>query len=156
MTSTRLYRWFEAGAYIPIIGDENTHAQSGSPIFGGQKTTFTALALSSRKTSRLTSTRNSGPPMPLSITISLAAYRPASMREWRTPGPSTERIIMISRWISSTQETQRRTDHSLGTGISNEHQDLSYGVYGEYDRRNDDQGLTKGFYLYGRFDRPTD
>jgi outer membrane protein assembly factor BamA len=28
---------------------------------------------------------------------------------------------------------------------------LSYGAYGEFDRRNNDRGLTKGFYLYGRF-----
>lgn len=27
LTSTKLYRYFEASAYIPVIGDENTHAE---------------------------------------------------------------------------------------------------------------------------------
>jgi len=45
-------------------------------------------------------------------------------------------VVPITRWAPGFQ---------TNTKI------FSYGVYGEYDRRNNDQGLTKGFYLYGRF-----
>ncbi len=59
---------------------------------------------------------------------------------------------MISRWISSSQETPASLPiFRWAPGFKRNTKILSYGVYGEYDRRNDDQGLTKGFYLYGRF-----
>ena len=62
------------------------------------------------------------------------------------------RIIMISRWISSCSGNPSVVPITRwAPGFQTNTKIFSYGVYGEYDRRNDDQGLTKGFYLYGRF-----
>jgi Omp85 superfamily domain len=152
VTSTRLYRRFEAGAYIPTIGDENTHAQVWVSYLRRTKDNFYGIGPlfpkdfqtnfdQEQRSVNASFYHDFAPGLQAGVYARVANtgtfngddHNDIPMDQLFSGNPG---VVPITRWAPGFQ---------TNTKI------VSYGVYGEYERRNNDQGLTKGFYLYGRF-----
>src|SRR5262249_22810379 len=59
-----------------------------------------------------------------------------------------DRDIPIDQLFSGDPSIAQRA--LLAPGLNTNTKIFSYGAYGKYDRRNNEHGLTKGVYLYGR------
>ena len=151
LTSSKLYKRFEGEAYIPKIGDEKTHAdfwygyvrRTEDNFFGIG--TFTPL---SAKTNFDIERRGANAGFHRDFTGSLQAgvyvsyinsdaYGGQSSKSPATDGvfSNNPSVTPVTLWIPGLHSGSRV---------------ITYGLYAEYDRRNNAQGLTKGFYLYGR------
>jgi outer membrane protein assembly factor BamA len=152
LSSTKLYRRFEASAYIPVIGDENTHAEIWVSYLRRTKDDFYGIGPRipndfqtnfdlERRAFNATFYHDFAHRLQAGVYVRVANggtfngedKNDIPMDQLFSGNPS---VVPITRWAPGFQ---------TNTKI------LSYGVYGEYDRRNNDQGLTKGVYLYGRF-----
>jgi hypothetical protein len=151
LTSTRWYRRFEAGAYVPKIGDEKTHGEvwfsydrrTRDNFFGVgplyPKTEGTNFDVESRGY-KAALYRDFTPRLQAGVYAQVAnsdAFRgkddkdiPIDALYSGVPNPATP-----ARWLP---------------GLYSPAKIFSYGVFAEYDRRNNDRGLTRGAYFYGR------
>jgi outer membrane protein assembly factor BamA len=152
LTSTKLYRRFEAGAYIPVIGDENTHAEIWVSYLRRTEDNFYGIGPRfpkdfqtnfdlEQRAINATFYHNFASGLQAGVYARVANSgsfngednNDIPMNQLFLGNPN---LAPVSRWAPGFQ---------TNTKI------LSYGAYGEYDRRNNNRGLTRGFYLYGRF-----
>jgi hypothetical protein len=152
LTSTKLYRRFEASAYIPVIGDENTHAEIWVSYLRRTEDNFYGI----------------GPRFPKDFQTNFdLEQRAINATFYHTFANSLQAGVYARVANSGTFNGEDNNDIAMNQlfpgnpnvvpvtrwapGFQTNTKILSYGVYGAYDRRNNDRGLTRGFYLYGRF-----
>jgi outer membrane protein assembly factor BamA len=152
LTSTRFYRRFEAEAYIPSVGDQNTHAdiwfnyvyRLRDNFFGiGPRTPMepeTNYAVDGRSYNA-SLYRDFTPKLQSGIFVSLinsAAYRGEDDEDVPVDllfsGQPT--VTPITRWLP---------------GLNTNAKLIAYGAFVEYNGRDNSRGLTKGSYFYGRY-----
>lgn len=151
LASTRLYRRFEVTAYVPKIGDHKTHAEiwfsylrrTRDNFFGigslYPKTEETNYNLESRSYNA-TLYRDFTPRLQAGVYAKVAnsnAYRGEDDKDIPIDHlySGNPAIVPPARWLPGLYSTAKI---------------FSYGGFVEYDRRNNDRGLTRGAYLYGR------
>jgi outer membrane protein assembly factor BamA len=152
LTSSKLYRRFEGEVYIPKIGDEKTHAtfwygylrRTKDNFFGiGPCMTYSGGTNFDVKQRSVNGGlfRDFTESFQAGIYFSYINSNAYGGRDVNSPPidavfSGNPTVVPITLWAPGL--------HS-GSNI------ISYGLYGEYDRRNYSDGLTKGFYFYGRF-----
>jgi outer membrane protein assembly factor BamA len=152
LTSNSLYRRFEGEAYIPKIGDEKTHAEMWYGYLRRTEDKFFGI----------------GAFTPLSAKTNFdVERRSVSGGLYRDLNENLQAGIYVSYINSDAYGGQSSKSPSIDTVFSNSPSGvpttrwlpglhsgskvIAYGLFGEYDRRNYENGLTRGFYLYGRF-----
>jgi hypothetical protein len=152
LTSSILYKRFEGEAYIPKIGDEKTHADFWYGYLRRTEDNFFGI----------------GPFAPLSAQTDFDVERRSITGGlYRDFAKSFQAGIYVSYINSDAYGGQDTQSPSIDTLFSNSpsvvpitqwtpglhsgSKIITYGLFGEYDRRNYEHGLTKGFYFYGRF-----
>jgi hypothetical protein len=151
LTSNKLYRRFEGEAYIPKIGDEKTHADFWYGYLRRTQDNFFGIgtfAPLSAKTNFDIERRGANAGFYRDFTgsfqagvyigyINSDAYGGQSDKSPTTDGifSSSPSVTPVALWIP---------------GLHSGSKAITYGLYAEYDRRDNAFGLTKGFYLYGR------
>jgi len=151
LTSTRLYRRFEVTAYIPEIGDHKTHGEvwfsyqrrTRDNFFGigplYPKTEETNYDVESRSYNAALY-RDFTPRLQAGVYAQVAnsnAYRGEDDKDIPVDAlySGNPAVVTPARWLPGLYSTAKI---------------FSYGAFAEYDRRNNDRGLTRGAYLYGR------
>ncbi len=151
LTSTRLYRRFEAAAYAPKIIDSKTHAEvwfsyqrrTRDNFFGVgplyPKTEESNYDLESRSYNAALY-RDFTPRLQAGVYAQVAnsnAYRGDDDKDIPIDAlySGAPAVAPTSRWLPGLYSTAKI---------------FSYGAFAEYDRRNNDRGLTRGAYFYGR------
>lgn len=149
--STRLYRRFEAEAYVPKIIDEKTHAdvwfsylrRTKDNCFGIgpniPKTALTNFDLEQRSyqgSLYRDFTRRLQAGLYVGVTNS-SSYPGERDRDipFDVLFSGDPNVVPLSRWAPGFQRNTKI---------------LSYGLFAEYDWRNQSRGLTRGAYFYGR------
>jgi hypothetical protein len=152
LTSDKLYRRFEGEAYIPKVIDEKTHADFWYGYLRRTEDNFFGI----------------GPFTPLSARTDFdVERRSVNGGLYRDFTKHIQTGIYGSYINSDAYGGQSGTYASIDTffsnipsaapvarwppGLHSGSKVISYGLFGEYDRRNNDYGLTRGFYFYGRF-----
>lgn len=151
LISTRNYRQFEVGAFIPKLGDKETHAEVWINYTRRRKDNFFGIGPRSSEADETNYTleeRSFNAVLARDFTarwqsgIYLRVADTDTYRGFDATDPPIDVIFSasptipdITRWVPGLR---------TGSKI------LSYGLYAEYDRRNDARGLTRGFYFYGR------
>jgi outer membrane protein assembly factor BamA len=152
LTSHKLYRRFEGEAYIPKIVDEKTHAdfwigylrRTEDNFFGIGA--FTPLSAGTNFDVERRSV-NGGLYRDFTENIQAGIY--ASYINSDAYGGQSSKSPSIDTVFSNSPSVVPVT---LWTpGLHSGSKVIAYGLFGEYDRRNHEYGLTQGFYLYGRF-----
>lgn len=152
LTSTRLYRRFEAGAYIPVIGDENTHAEIWVSYLRRTEDNFFGVGPRFPKdfqTNYDLEQRAVNAVFYHNFAIGLQAGAYVRAANSGTFNGENDNDIPMSQLFPGNPNTNPGARWS--PGFQTNAKILSYGVYGEYDRRSNDRGLTRGVYFYGRF-----
>ncbi|MGH9846573.1 MAG: BamA/TamA family outer membrane protein, partial [Blastocatellia bacterium] len=151
LVSTRLYRRFEATAYVPKIGDHKTHGEvwfsyqqrTRDNFFGigslYPKTEETNYDVESRSYNAAFY-RDFTPRLQAGVYAQVAnsnAYRGEDDKDIPIDAlySGNPAAVPPARWLPGLYSTAKI---------------FSYGAFAEYDRRNNDRGLTRGAYLYGR------
>ena len=152
LTSSILYKRFEGEAYIPKVGDEKTHADFWYGYLRRTEDNFFGI----------------GAFAPLSGQTDFDVERRSIIGGlYRDFAKSFQAGIYVSYINSDAYGGQDTQVASIDTVFSNNpsvvplnlwtpglhsgSKIVTYGLFGEYDRRNYEHGLTKGFYIYGRF-----
>lgn len=151
LTSTKLYRKGEVGLYVPKLGSENSHAdifftylrRTKDSFFGlGPRTTDafeTNFDLEQRSISATYS-------YDVTKRIQLGGYlRQANTGIYRGEDKKDKPLDQLFTGNAATKEPLRFVP-GLGTNLNV----FTYGLYVEGNLRNNDKGLTKGFYIYER------
>jgi hypothetical protein len=152
LISTRFYRRLEAEAYIPSVGDKQTHADIWFGYIHRLRDNFFGIGpnspeepetnyASEYRTYNAMLYRDFTPQLQSGIFVSLInsnAYRGEDDSEVPInllfSGQPT--VTPITRWLP---------------GLNTNAKLISYGAFVEYNARNNDRGLTKGAYFYGRY-----
>jgi Omp85 superfamily domain len=152
LTSTKLYRLFEGAAYFPIVGDENTHAEVWFSYLRRIEDGFFGIGPRIPNTSQTNFDMEQR-----SYTATL--YRDFSkavksgifvrVANTGTFNGEDDNDIPMNQLFSGDPNVVPITNWA--PGFQTNTKILSYGVYGEWDARNNDSGLTRGFYVFGRF-----
>jgi hypothetical protein len=151
LLSTRLYRRFEGSAYFRKIGDEKTHAEVWFSYQRRTRDHFFGVG------PRFTKTEQSN------IDIESRSYNASVYRDF-TPRLQAGAYAQVanSNAFRGEDDTDIPIDQLYSgnpalvsparwaPGLYSTAKIFSYGVFAEYDRRNNDRGLTQGAYLYGR------
>jgi len=152
LTSTKLYRYFEGSAYFPIIGNENTQAEfwfgylrrTEDGFFGiGPRIPNTSQTNYDLEQRSYNATLNHD----FSKSVQAGVYLRIANSGTRNGEDDSDipmdqlfsgnpNVVPISNWTPGFQSNTKI---------------ISYGIYGEWDKRNNERGLTEGFYSYGRF-----
>jgi hypothetical protein len=152
LTSDMLYRRFEGEVYIPKIGDEKTHADFWYGYLRRTKDNFFGIGAFtplSAKTNYDVERRSINGGLYRDFTANLQAGIYFSYINSNAYGGQSIKSPSIDAVFSNSPSV---VPASLWTpGLHSGSKVISYGLFGEYDRRNYEYGLTKGFYLYGRF-----
>ncbi len=152
LTSDKLYRRFEGEVFIPKIGDEKTHADMWYGYLRRTKDNFfgvNAFTPLSDKTNFDVERRSINGGLYRDFTANLQAGIYVSYINSSAYGGQSSKTPSIDDVFSNNPSVVPAT---LWTpGLHSGSKVISYGLFGEYDRRNYEYGLTKGFYLYGRF-----
>lgn len=152
LTSTELYRRFEGEIYIPKIGDEKTHAdfwygylrRTEDNFFGIGP--FTSL---SARTNFDVERRSVNGGLYRDFTKRIQAGIYVSYINSNAYGGQSSKYPSIDAVFSSSPSVQPVAQWT--PGLYSGSKIITYGLFGEYDKRNYEYGLTKGFYFYGRF-----
>jgi outer membrane protein assembly factor BamA len=152
LTSSELYRRFEGEAYIPKIGDEKTHADFWYGYLRRTKDNFFGIGAFtplSAKTNFDVERRSACGGLYRDFTERLQAGIYVSYINSDAYGGQSSKSPSIDTVFSNSPSVVPIT---LWTpGLHSGSKVITYGLFGEYDRRNYENGLTKGFYFYGRF-----
>jgi hypothetical protein len=152
LTSDKLYRRFEGEAYIPKIGDEKTHADFWYGYLRRTEDNFFGIggfAPLSARTNFDIERRSINGGLYRDFTDNIQAGIYVSYINSDSYGGRSSKSPSIDTVFSNSPSVFPVT---LWTpGLHSGSKVIAYGMFGEYDRRNYDYGLTKGFYLYGRF-----
>ena len=152
LTSDKLYRRFEGEAYIPKIGDEKTHADFWYGYLRRTEDNFFGIGAFtplSAKTNFDVERRSANGGLYRDFTENIQAGIYVSYINSDAYGGQSSKSPSIDTVFSNNPSVVPVT---LWTpGLHSGSKVIAYGLFGEYDRRNYEYGLTKGFYLYGRF-----
>lgn len=152
LASTKLYRRFEAGAYIPVIGDENTHAEVWVSYLRRTEDNFFGIGPRFPKDYRTNfdlEQRAVNATFYHHFAKGLLAGVYARVTNSGTFGGENNNDLPMTQLFSGSSTVAPLT--GWAPGFQTNTKILSYGAYGEFDRRDNSRGLTKGYYLYGRF-----
>jgi len=152
VTSTKLYRIFQGTAYFPIVGGENTHAEIWFAYLRRTEDNFFGIGPRIPNTSRTnfdTEQRSYNALLFHDFTKSINAGVFIRVANSGTSNGENDSDIPMNQLFSGDPNVVPITNWA--PGFQTNTKILSYGVYGEWDARNNDSGLTRGFLLYGRF-----
>jgi hypothetical protein len=152
LTSTILYRRFEGIAYFPKIGDEQTHAEVWFSYLRRTEEDFYGIGPRSPKdfqTNFDLERRSYNATFYRDFTDRFQAGVYARVANSGTFNGEDDKDIPMDQLFSGNPAVIPIT--RWAPGFQTNTKILSYGVYGEYNRRDNGRGLTKGIYLYGRF-----
>jgi outer membrane protein assembly factor BamA len=152
LTSDKLYRRFEGEIYIPKIGDDKTHADFWYGYLRRTEDNFFGI----------------GPWTPLRARTNFDVERRSiNGGLYRDFNEDFQAGIYASYINSNAYDGKGSKSPSIDTvfsgdpsvepfhlwapGLHSGSKVITYGIFGEYDRRNYESGLTQGFYFYGRF-----
>jgi hypothetical protein len=149
--STRFYRRFEVEAYIPKLGDEQTHANIWFTYLRRTRDNFFGI----------------GPRTPDEPATNYASeYRTYNISVFRDFTKEFQAGLYFS--IGNTNSYRGKDDNDIPLdsiytnnpnvqpitrwlpGLNTNAKLISYGVFAEYNGRNNERGLTKGGYFYAR------
>jgi hypothetical protein len=150
--STRFYRRFEAEAYIPSVGDQQTHADIWFNYIHRLRDNFFGI----------------GPRTPSEPETNYASeYRTYNASLYRDFTPKLQSGIFVSLINSDAYQGEDDEDVPINLlysnqptvipitrwlpGLNTNNKLISYGAFVEYNGRDNSRGLTKGSYLYGRY-----
>ena len=152
LTSDKLYRRFEGEAYIPKIIDEKTHADFWYGYLRRTEDNFFGIGAFtplSARTNFDVERRSVNGGLYRDFTENIQAGIYVSYINSDAYGGQSSKSPSIDTVFSNNPSVVPVT---LWTpGLHSGSKVIAYGLFGEYDRRNYEYGLTKGFYLYGRF-----
>jgi outer membrane protein assembly factor BamA len=152
LTSDKLYRRFEGEMYIPKIGDNKTHADFWVGYLRRTEDNFFGigpLTPLSDKTNYDIERRSVNGGLYRDFTKDLQAGIYASYIDSNAYGGQGSNSPSIDTIFSGNPSVVPAA--LWAPGLHSGSKVISYGLFGEYDRRNYEYGLTKGFYFYGRF-----
>jgi hypothetical protein len=152
LISTRFYRRFEAEAYIPSVGDKQTHADIWFNYIHRLRDNFFGI----------------GPRTPREPETNYATeYRTYNASLYRDFTPKLQSGIFFSLINSDAYRGEDDEDVPVDLlfsgqptvtpitrflpGLNTNAKLISYGAFVEYNGRDNSRGLTKGAYLYGRY-----
>jgi outer membrane protein assembly factor BamA len=152
LTSTEFYRRFEGEAYISKIGDEKTHADFWYGYLRRTEDNFfgiNAFTPLNARTNYDVERRSANGGLYRDFTEHIQAGVYVSYINSDAYGGQSSQYPSIDAVFSNSPSVVPVT---LWTpGLHSGSNLVAYGLFGEYDRRNYEYGLTKGFYFYGRF-----
>lgn len=152
MITTRAYRRLEAAAYLPKVGDSQTHAEIWFGYLYRLRDNIFGL----------------GPRTPDSLETNFASdYRSYNGLLYRDFTPRLQAGVFTSLINSNAYNGTDQSEAPVNLifsgqptvtpitrwlpGLNNNAKLLNYGAYAQYDARNNERGLTKGGLFYGRF-----
>jgi hypothetical protein len=152
LISTRFYRRLEAEAYVPSVGDKNTHADIWFGYIRRVRDNFFGI----------------GPNTPEQPETNYASeYRTYNAMLYRDFTPELQSGIFVSLVNSNAYRGEDESDVPINVlfsgqptvtpitrwlpGLNTNAKLISYGAFVEYNGRNNERGLTKGSYFYGRY-----
>ena len=151
LTSTRLYRRLEVSAYVPKIGDDKTHFEIWASYQRRTRDSFFGMGprsnLDDRTNFDIESRDIEGVlsrdfTKQLQLGIYLGRQSVDNYRGKKDTEPAIDVLFSgnpnvqpITRWVP---------------GLTKHVKFFNYGGYLAYDARNNESGLTRGAYLYGR------
>jgi hypothetical protein len=150
--STRFYRRLEAEAYIPSVGDKQTHADIWFNYIHRTRDNFFGI----------------GPTTPDQPETNYASeYRTYNAMLYRDFTPELQSGIFVSLVNSNAYNGEDESEVPINVlfsgqptvtpitrwlpGLNTNAKLISYGAFVEYNGRNNERGLTKGAYFYGRY-----
>lgn len=148
--STLWFRRFRGDAYFPHVGDERTHANLWFNYFLVTAWNFYGIGPRtprSQRTSFRLEERSYHGLLQRDFTRRLKAGVFAGLSNTGARNGDNEDVPSINTFFSGNPAVTPITAFAPGLNMNAEI--AHYGVYGEYDRRSNTTGLTKGFYLYG-------
>jgi outer membrane protein assembly factor BamA len=150
LVSTKLYRRFELEAYLPTIGDDRTHADIWFSYTRRTRDNFFGIGTLAPKieTNFDLEQRSLKASFYRDFTDDLQAGVYAQVTNSATYRGRDDKDLPIDQLFSGDPgvvPTSRWTP-----GLQTNTKILSYGLFAEYDRRDNSRGLTRGAYLYGR------
>jgi outer membrane protein assembly factor BamA len=151
LVSTRLYRTFELSAYAPKVGDERTHAEARLNYTRRTKINFFGIGPRTSEANRTNfdlEQRSFYASLFRDFTNSLEVGIYGGVADADAYRGKDNRDQPIDSLFSGRPTASPLT--RWAPGLNSGSKIVSYGVYGEYDRRNNERGLTRGFYFYGR------
>jgi len=152
LTSNQLYRRFEGDAYIPKVGDEKTHADFWFGYLRRTQDNFFGIGSStpmSAKTNFDIERRSASGGLYRDFTETLQAGIYVSYLNSDAYGGQSSQSPSIDTVFSNSPSVLPVTHWA--PGLHSGSNVIAYGLFGEYDRRRYENGLTRGFYFYGRF-----
>ncbi len=151
LTSTKYYRKGELDLYIPKLGSDNSHAEvyysylrrTHDNFFGiGPRTSRTFFSNYDIEQRAITGSYF------FDITKRLQAGFFAQHRNTSTYPGTNDETPPVTQFFTGNLRTVEVL--RLAPGLQNNTDILSYGGYAEFNGRNDESGLTRGGYFYGR------
>ncbi len=152
LTSTLLFRRFKLEAYFPHIGDERTHANVWFNYLLATQWNFFGIGPRTPqelRTSFQLEQRSYNGILHRDFTDHVKAGVYAGLANAGATNGNNDNVSSINAFFSGFPTVRPIIAWAPGLNMNSEI--FYYGLYGEYDRRNNERGLTKGFYLYGRF-----
>jgi hypothetical protein len=152
LTSDKLYRRFEGEAYIPKIIDERTHADFWYGYLRRTEDNFFGIGAFTPLSARTdfdVERRSVNGGLYRDFTKHIQAGIYGSYINSNAYGGQSGTYASIDNVFSNSSSVVPATRWT--PGLYSGSKVIAYGLFGEYDRRNYENGLTKGFYFYGRF-----
>ncbi len=152
LTSTLLFRRFKLEAYFPSIGDERTHANVWFNYLLATQWNFFGIGPRTpqeQRTSFQLEQRAYNGLLQRDFTRRVKAGVYAGLANAGATNGNNDNLSSINTFFSGDPTVTPIT--AFAPGLNMNSKILYYGLYGEYDGRNNERGLIKGFYLYGRF-----
>src|SRR5262245_30955241 len=152
VTSTKLYRLFSGTAYFPIVGNEKTHAEIWFAYVRQTEVDFFGIGPRIPNTSQTNFNLeqrlyNGVLSHDFSKEVNAGVY--FQVANGGTSNGENDRDMPMNQLFSGNSNVVPITNCS--PGFQNNTKNVSYGFYLEWDARNNESGLTRGYYLYGRF-----
>jgi hypothetical protein len=152
LTSTLGFMRGKLEASFPHIGDERTHANVWFNYLLATQWNFFGIGPRTplvQRTSFQLEQRSYNGLLERNFTKRFRAGVYAGLANAGATNGNNENVSNINAFFSGFPTVTPITAFAPGLNMNSEI--LYNGLYGEYDRRNNERGLTKGFYLFGRF-----
>ena len=152
LTSTLLFRRAKLEAYFPSVGSERNHASLWFNYLLATRWNFFGVGPRTplvTRTSFQLEQRSYNGFFQRDLTGILKAGVYAGLANAGATNGNNDNVANINLFFSGLPTVTPITSFAPGLNMNTEI--FYYGLYGEYDRRNNNRGLTKGFYLFGRF-----
>jgi hypothetical protein len=152
LTSTLAYARGKLEAYFPSVGSERNHASVWFNYLLATRWNFFGIGPRTPQTiatSFQLEQRSYNSYFQRDFTGLLKAGVYAGLANAGATNGNNDHVSNINAFFSGLPTVTPIIAFAPGLNMNTE---ISYyGLYGEYDRRNNNRGLTKGFYLYGKF-----